>query len=1259
MHAYNFVTAAGVEADEVKFLILLDTGSSVTIIMNAEIVFNIRTVKERVKLITNGGVVYVNQKATLKGYPKDVWFCPHAKVNCISFSEANDLGFIMSYDHSFQKFRMCEQTAGVSTEFDRMGRIYALDTRRKSIGHIRISSELHLPTISEEKNKRKTKVRFNLPTVNDTVPTVERNAKLFSRKENERAEVCKMLHACIGYPTVQGFKHIIRTNQIRGCPVTTQDVDLMLKIYGPSVFAMKGTTTKMKPHRNYFDDIKIPEAIKEAHKGIKLTVDVMYVCKRKFLVAKSRDVEYIQIVPIKNSSAEQLRAGMDAILHEYNSNDFMVTHVDADLEFESIRKQLEHPECGSIKVSICNKKEHVAEVERTIRTIKERFRSIWHSLPFKRIPKVMLDAMLDHVKTWLNSFPRRNGISDTYSPRTIITGKTIDYTRQCRIPFGSYVQAYQDNDVKTNTERERTFDSILLESKPQGGYTVLNLRSGEPNQVSHVKTATAPSAVLDRVDKLAGKDGMEIRDEPILGMYVRSTGVWERERYTSIFDTPEPSAKKKRNEKRKGQPAKRRLVEIPDAEMDPNKLPSDDTMNGGEMSGNDADQSGSGNLKGSGDAKDDNIDNLTGFDDTSAGDSNLKGSDSDGGNLSGSKITASGDGNLTGSGSGNLNGSASTSNSSTDQSRSTIRRQSTMPGRSVSTKSDKPRRSPRLSERDKHVDYSATHIQAWEEIQEDEEMCHFHTQSCVNAMEYDENEAELIACIMHKLLMDEYDEEEWNYVQQYSLKKGIEKYGKRGEQSAIDEMTQLHDRGSFRPLDVKKLSPLERKKAMEALIFMIEKRDGKVKSRTCANGKKQRGWIEKESASSPTARCESIMLTAVMEAREHRIVRTTDIPNAFIQTDNEQLSEDHGMDILKIRGMLVEYLVKIAPNTYAPYVTYERGTPVLYLELLKAVYGMLKSALLFYRKLRKDLEGQGFERNPYDICVFNKMINGHQLTVTSHVDDLKYSCCDQKAIDDFEKWLEKTYGEGGTKPMEFNHGPVFDYLGITLDYSVPGKVKMHMKDYVQKIIDEFEFKDEITSLKSAKTPAAEHLFSVSSHATKLSKEKAEVFHGTVAKGLFLCKRTRPDLNPTIPFLCTRVKEPDEDDWKKLIRMLKYLEQTKDLVLTLEADCDEGVLMPKWYPDAAFAVHADFKSHTGGVMTLGKGSVTTISQKQKLVTKSSTEAELVGVDDCMPQLMWTKYFLEKQGYTCETKMYQDNTSAIQLEKNGMESSSKRT
>ena len=121
--------------------------------------------------------------------------------------------------------------------------------------------------------------------------------------------------------------------------------------------------------------------------------------------------------------------------------------------------------------------------------------------------------------------------------------------------------------------------------------------------------------------------------------------------------------------------------------------------------------------------------------------------------------------------------------------------------------------------------------------------------------------------------------------------------------------------------------------------------------------------------------------------------------------------------------------------------------------------------------------------------------------------------------------------------------------------------------------------------------------------------------------------------------------------------MKYLNGTKDLVLTLKVD---GTNVLKWYVDASYGIHPDLKGHTGGTLTMGKDSIMSKSIKQKLNTKSSTESELIGVDDILPDVLWTQYFLNAQGYDCfKTIVFQDNKSAILLEKNGIASSSKRT
>ena len=107
------------------------------------------------------------------------------------------------------------------------------------------------------------------------------------------------------------------------------------------------------------------------------------------------------------------------------------------------------------------------------------------------------------------------------------------------------------------------------------------------------------------------------------------------------------------------------------------------------------------------------------------------------------------------------------------------------------------------------------------------------------------------------------------------------------------------------------MSPTEKAKALESLIFLVEKKDGRIKARHCANGSKQRQWINPEEAASPTVMTDSVLLTAGIEARENRDVATWDMPNAFIQTAVEELDEDGDRIVVKIRGAMVENAMQL------------------------------------------------------------------------------------------------------------------------------------------------------------------------------------------------------------------------------------------------------------------------------------------------------------------------------------------------------------
>ena len=153
------------------------------------------------------------------------------------------------------------------------------------------------------------------------------------------------------------------------------------------------------------------------------------------------------------------------------------------------------------------------------------------------------------------------------------------------------------------------------------------------------------------------------------------------------------------------------------------------------------------------------------------------------------------------------------------------------------------------------------------------------------------------------------------------------------------------------------------------------------------------------------------------------------------------------------------------------------------------------------------------------------------------------------------------------------------------------------------------------------------------------------------------KRGRPDIGPGISFSSTRVTKPNYEDWKKLTKMMNFLKNTKNDLLTLYADDTQSV---HWYIDVSFATHTELKSHSGACMTLGKGMLTNDSTKQQVNSRSSTEAELNGVDDKISKILWVSKFIEYQGFKIKNNIvFQDNMSAIKLEENGKDSSGRQT
>ena len=130
--------------------------------------------------------------------------------------------------------------------------------------------------------------------------------------------------------------------------------------------------------------------------------------------------------------------------------------------------------------------------------------------------------------------------------------------------------------------------------------------------------------------------------------------------------------------------------------------------------------------------------------------------------------------------------------------------------------------------------------------------------------------------------------------------------------------------------------------------------------------------------------------------------------------------------------------------------------------------------------------------------------------------------------------------------MTITRVKVHKYLGMTIDYSSPVKLIFSMINFIGKMLVDIP---EDMKGESA-TPATHHLFDISEDVMKLSQADSDLFHHLVEQLIYLSKRTRPDIQLEVSLLCTRVRGPDNDDYEKLVRVMKYIQGTIVLPLIL-------------------------------------------------------------------------------------------------------------
>ena len=1159
-----------------KSWILIDTGSTVSSVCSRELLLRIETCAEPIRVHSNGGTCEYNECGTLKILPIKAYFNPDSIANILSFSEVSE-HFRITYDN--------EETTSIFVH----GSDQVFEFKKCATG-------LYYLDTTESKTNEDVAPYFTF------VQTVKENKLNFSRQELEGADKARRLQSLTGWPSTEDFKSYIHNNQILNAPITIDDINRALIVYGQHIALIKGKTTRCLTNIPKIPaQIPLPLKLLKHHPYDQINMDFLHVNKHPYLHTKSSIIKLGSIQPCKSRGKKEIIDGISKVRKMFEDRGFKINGYHGDNEFECLRDTV-----NPVPLYIVARGEHVGIVERSIRTIKERARCHCQNTPFRKIPKVMVDDLLSLTNSNINVFPAKNGISKTLSPGAIVLGTPkMEYNR-LKLEFGTYCQIHIGT---TNTMKTRTIDAIATKpASGRRGYHFMSLKTGKRVHAMNWTELPMPDYVIERVHELASREGAP--------EFINGGPLFEFAPGVPVDDEDEDEHDDSDND------SDEEYLYDSAEESD-----SDDDNNDDDDNDGDGDDSGDEDEDESSDDEDDqNNENSEdeSNDDTETSDDEEEQDDLD--------EDEGGDPEEHVNPTQETDKSGCTEDENDDQVNNNVHQDVTSQGADDQDagSGSRPRRSEKAKKRKEYEPsfVGKTYAQLFQMVKRDGIIdIRMMYKKCVDV-------------IFAQVSAD--PETTTNAPggtggPQMSAKKGFEVYGEIAVAAMFKEYRQLYNQTVFGAIDPDTLSLQQKKDALRAVNLIKQKRCGKMKGRTCADGHKQRKYVSREETASPTVSTEALLATAIIDAYEKRDVTVFDIPGAYLHADYDKFV------LLKLEGRFVDIMCQVNPDL-KKYVRHENGKKVLYLRLLKALYGCIESALLWYLLYTETLVKLGFKLNPYDKCVANQMIQGKQCTITWYVDDNKLSHKDSKVVTEIISKIEERF-----PGLEITRGRKHDFLGMNMDFKDNGTVAIHMKDHIKEAIELFEEIEKIDTQVSS--PANGKLFEVNDDAVPLEGKKKEVFHSVVAKVLFIMKRARPDMELTNSFLCTRVSRSTKEDWAKLKRAMAFMKQTIDDVRIIGADSLEKLLV--WI-DGSHAVHKNMRGHTGGSMSYGIGQVHSRAGIQKANTKSSTETEVVATSEYIPYPMHMANFMKEQGYPVKIKLYQDNQSAIKMEKNGRNS-----
>ncbi len=233
---------------------------------------------------------------------------------------------------------------------------------------------------------------------------------LFTKRQIHGANLVHNFQAGLAFPSNSDMKWGIQSNLIKDCPVTDKDMGTAIKVWGPNIAMLKGKTVRMIPPRVRQDVIEIPKKIRELHKDVTLAIDIFCVNKIPFFITYSLVICFLSVMHLSNRKTLTIFDALKSMCSYYFQQGFQIVFIKGDGEFAPLEVWMATV-FGVPKLNLASANEHVPEIERKIRVIKERVRAVIYSIPFNSLPARMLVHAILFVTKQLNLSPVKGGLS--------------------------------------------------------------------------------------------------------------------------------------------------------------------------------------------------------------------------------------------------------------------------------------------------------------------------------------------------------------------------------------------------------------------------------------------------------------------------------------------------------------------------------------------------------------------------------------------------------------------------------------------------------------------------------------------------------------------------------------------------------------------------------------------------------------------------------------------------------------------------------